>query len=512
MNQLIVMKKFFVPLLLLLICASCSPLRQQSLKDDGKIEVNFILINDVYEIAPLSGGREGGMARIASLKKEYLKENPNTFLMMAGDFLSPSVYNSLQHEGKPIRGRQMIEAMNAAGVNFATFGNHEFDIRENELQDRIDESAFQWISTNVMQKHEDMLHPFIRKNSGPIPQTITLTVSDKDGTTARIGIITACLPFNRAEYVHYEDPVATAKKFYNQLKDTVDAVVAFTHQSIEEDKRLARELPGLAFIIGGHEHDQRFEKTGDVYIVKAMSNAKSAYVVELEINTRKRKLDVEPELEVINEKIALDSATNRVVQKWTNIADKSFSALGFDADRIVIQSGEPLEGRESMVRTRPTNLSGLIIKGMQQASPKATVTIFNSGSIRVDDVLHMPVTEYDMIRTLPFGGGIREVDMKGSLLIKTLDQGMKNRGSGGYLLFNENLRQDAQGWWLDNKPLDPQRTYRVALSEFLLTGKEANLDFLTEQNPEIIKVYPAPVKGSAAADVRIALIQYLRKD
>src|SRR5690606_10766162 len=90
-------------------------------QDDGRIELVLVQVNDVYEIAPLSGNF-GGMARVASLKKQYQQNNPNTILIMAGDFLSPSVYNSLSYEGKAIRGRQMVESMNAAGMDIAIFG------------------------------------------------------------------------------------------------------------------------------------------------------------------------------------------------------------------------------------------------------------------------------------------------------------------------------------------------------------------------------------------------------
>ena len=45
--------------------------------------------------------------------------------------------------------QRLIEAMNAAGTDFAIFGNHEFDITEKELQQRINESTFQWISSNA---------------------------------------------------------------------------------------------------------------------------------------------------------------------------------------------------------------------------------------------------------------------------------------------------------------------------------------------------------------------------
>ena len=126
-------------------------------KDDGKITVTFVQVNDVYEIAPLQGGRVGGMSRVATLKKQELKKNPNTFLVMAGDFLSPSVYNSLKYEGKRFRGRQMIAALNAAGLDLAVFGNHEFDIKETELQDRINESGiyvglFEYVSQENYRK------------------------------------------------------------------------------------------------------------------------------------------------------------------------------------------------------------------------------------------------------------------------------------------------------------------------------------------------------------------------
>jgi 2',3'-cyclic-nucleotide 2'-phosphodiesterase (5'-nucleotidase family) len=504
------MKQFLRLGFVLFVFASCTTTRNAK-KDDGKIEVNFIQINDVYEIAPLSGGKEGGMARIATLKKKYQQQNPNTFLVMAGDFVSPSVYNSLQFEGKAIRGKQMIEAMNAAGMDLAVFGNHEFDIKENEIQERINESNFQWISSNVFHKTASGVMPFTYRNT-TIPKTYVLNVRDADGTAAKIGFIGVCLPFNKADYVSYTDALSTAKTLYNQLKDSVDAVVAITHQSIDEDENLAKEIPGLAAILGGHEHDQRFQKVGNIYITKAMANAKSAYVVKLNINKKKDKIKVTPKLEKINETVATDSIANAVVEKWQNIAEKNYSSLGFDAKKVLISNSEPLDGRESEIRTRSTNLTRMIVASIANAVPNADVVLMNSGSIRVDDVLQAPVTEYDIIRTLPFGGSIREVDMKGSLLIRTLEQGKKNIGIGGYLLYNQNLANVADKWVLNNTPIDPSKTYHVAITEFLLTGKEANLDFLNPTNVEIVKVYDAETAiTNPKSDIRLAVVKYLEK-
>ncbi len=88
-----------------LLATSCKTASVASVQDDGKITVTFVQINDVYEIAPLQNGKVGGVARVATLKKQELAKNPNTFLVMAGDFLSPSVYNSLKYEGQRIRGK-----------------------------------------------------------------------------------------------------------------------------------------------------------------------------------------------------------------------------------------------------------------------------------------------------------------------------------------------------------------------------------------------------------------------
>ena len=507
------MKRFTLFLLPILFFASCKTLSSTSGdKDNGKIDITFVQINDVYEIAPLSGGKEGGIARVATLKKEWLQKNPNTLLVIAGDFLSPSIYNSLQYQGKAIRGKQMVEALNAAGLDIAMFGNHEFDIKEAELQDRINESSFPWVSSNSFQKTANGVAPFVKQGSGPLPKTYILNVKDRDGTAVKIGFIAVTLPFNKADYVSYTDPLQTAKQAYNSLKDSVDAVVAITHQSMEADELLAREVPGLAAIIGGHEHDQRFAKIGDVHITKAMANAKNAYVVNLQINKQKNGRKIWTKLEALNESVPLDSATNFVVQKWNKIADDNYSSLGFDARKVMINKGESYEGRETEVRARPTNLTRLIMSSIKDAAPQADIVLMNGGSIRVDDVVQLPITQYDILRALPFGGAISEADMKGSLVIKLLEAGRKNIGIGGFLHYNEALVFAADKWSLNGQMIDPAKTYRVALPEFLLSGKEANMEFLKTDNVEVVKVYPAAAKGESLSDIRLAVVRYLEKN
>lgn len=500
---------------LFLALSSCTPTRIAK-KDNGKIDVVFIQVNDVYEIAPVAGGKEGGMARVATVKKEYLRKNPNTFLIMAGDFVSPSVYNSLQYLGQRIRGKQMVEVMTVAGMNLATFGNHEFDITETELQDRINESQFDWVSSNTFHKKNGKVMPFEKKHGTtliPIPDKYIMRLKDADGTTATIGFIGLTLPFNKADYVSYADPLESAKTIYNELKDSCDAVIAVTHEAMEDDIKLAQEIPGLTAIIGGHEHDMRYQKVGNVYITKAHANARSVYIVKLDINKKKKKTAVSTELKYINESVAIDSVTNDYVGKWTKIANDNFASLGFDAKKVVMPSGEILDGRESQVRSRSTNLTRLIAAAIADACPQADIAIMNSGSIRVDDFLPPPITQYDIIRTLPFGGGIVEADIKGRMLIKTLDVGRKNTGTGGFLIYHPaEYDMVNSSWTLNGKPIDPAKTYRVALTDFLFSGKEANLDFLNKNNPDVVKTYEAETSSkSSKSDIRLAVIRYMEK-
>jgi hypothetical protein len=58
-------------------------------------------------------------------------------------------------------------------------------------------------------------------------------------------------------------------------------------------------------------------------------------------------------------------------------------------------------------------------------------------------------------------------------------------------------------------PIQPEKSYRVALTDFLLTGGEANMDYLKADNPDLIKVYPPNDTGTTQADIRLAVINYL---
>jgi hypothetical protein len=60
--------------------------------------------------------------------------------------------------------------------------------------------------------------------------------------------------------------------------------------------------------------------------------------------------------------------------------------------------------------------------------------------------------------------------------------------------------------------LTDETIYRVAMSDYLFAGLEANLGFLNANSPDIVKVYEAETgPANAKSDIRLAVIRYLQK-
>lgn len=466
--------------------------------------VYFFAVNDTYEIAPLAGGAEGGMARVATAFRREQAKHGHTFFVHAGDFLSPSVIGTLHREGKRIAGKQMIETMNAAGVQYVAFGNHEFDLEEADLIARIEESEFQWIAANVRHRKEGKVQPFTQRGK-PLPASVILQADP-----LKIGMLSVSIPADKP-YVEFEDVFAAAEREYRLLVPQCDAVVALTHLEVAQDKELAQRLPKLALIIGGHDHENMRLRIGNTVIAKADANAKTAYLHRLRVHPRTRRHKVTSRLLPVTSRLPDEPKTAAVVQKWQQIAEQSFAETGFNASEVVAVARQPWDGLEKNVRNAPTNLSRMIAQAVKAALPDADAAVINAGSIRVDDKLQGNITQYDIMRILPFGGRLASMRLLGELLLKVLESGMQNKGLGGYLVHAGIERNAAGEWLIGGVPIDASRTYRLATTDFLASGKEFNLDFLNPQNPQISDFRVFTDKSDMRSDIRKVFIHYLQQ-
>jgi 5'-nucleotidase len=491
---------------LVLITAGCAGTRPSEESDVQELpappsriaELVLIQLNDVYEITPVEGGKRGGLARVATLQKELLAENPNTYSVMAGDFLSPSALGTAKVDGERLAGKQMVAVLNQMGLDFVTYGNHEFDLDREQFLSRVEESSFAYISGNVFDENGN---PFPRAE----PYRI-IPVPSPAGDTLRVALLGVTGALNMKDYVSYSDHTEVLKQQVEQLRDEADAFVAMTHLFLAQDVALSQEIPELDLIIGGHDHEnvQVWRGPGLTPIVKADANARTVYVLRLRYDFEMERLETDVELRLITDEIPDDPATAAVVEEWLDRAWDGFRQSGFQPEQQVVTIDEPLDGRESAVRNHPTALTKLIAAGMRSAAGDVDLAMFNSGSIRIDDFLPPgPVTQYDVIRVMPFGGTILTVEMTGGLLDSVLTQSVANKGTGGYLQI-DGATQDGVMWRVGDDFLLPRQTYRVAVNDFLVSGREANLGYLTLDDPRIRQV-------AEHGDIRMAAIAELKR-
>lgn len=481
-------------------------------KDDGKIDVTFLQVNDVYEIAPIQGGKFGGMARVETVHQELLQENKNTLLVMAGDFLNPSLLGTVKYNGERIRGKQMIETMNAMNFGLVAFGNHEFDVSATDLQKRLNESNFPWISANVLYKKGDSLSLFYKERAGKkefVNDTFIKEFTDADGTRVKIGFISVCVPSNPKSYVKYTDVFEAAKRSYNELKDKVDVVFGLTHLTISQDKKILEMLPNIPLIMGGHEHTNMLVSVGDAAVAKADANAKTAYIHRISYDAKTKKVVVTSELKEINDALKSDTIVGVVVDKWQAILKTKIKNIIANPDAVIYTTKTPLEARDTPIRSMQTNMGELITKSMSFAfDDTVDCALVNGGSIRIDDVLEGNISSVDIFRVLPYGGAILKVKIKGDLLQEVLEYGKNAAGTGAYLQrYNAVLKNNT--WRISGKAIKPNKVYTVAFSDYLLKGFD--IPFLSEKNKGVLSVYsPKPTENSS--DIRKAVILYLKKN
>ncbi|RMD74169.1 MAG: hypothetical protein D6818_03610 [Bacteroidetes bacterium] len=91
---------------------------------------------------------------------------------------------------------------------------------------------------------------------------------------------------------------------------------------------------------------------------------------------------------------------------------------------------------------------------------------------------------------------------------RVLDQGLQNKGKGGYLHWAGVTWKDGQ-WLVADEPLDEARTYHIIVPSFLLTGLETGLGFFTPDNPDILAVDEPTEPDDVRSDIRKAIIHYL---
>jgi 5'-nucleotidase/UDP-sugar diphosphatase len=451
--------------------------------------VTILQLNDLYDIMPVEKGKKGGLARIATLRDRITKESPDAVLVLAGDFLSPSTMSSV------FQGSQMVATLNAAGLDLATFGNHEFDFGEQVTQQRMSESRFSWVSSNVLDPTTGL----------PFGNAVSFVLRDVGGVrVAFIGLTTpeTSTLSKGAKSLKFLDPVAAAKGAVAHARRTkADLIVALTHQAMADDKALAAAVPEIDVILGGHEHDPLNATVGRTLILKTGSEAVNLGRIDLLFSAGKdgRRVETKWELIAVTDETPEKPEVAAVVKSYE-------SRMAAQLNTIAGTTSVPLDTRNELVRVKEAPVGNLIADAMREAM-HADVALVNGGGIRGNAVTPAgTLTRGDVLKILPFANKIVKLEVTGDVLRAALENGVsqheKTAGrfpqvSGIRYVFDPKKPAGSRlvSVTVGGKPLDPAARYSVATFEFLMGGGDG-YTMLTQA-----KVLVNPMSGPMDSDL-----------
>jgi 5'-nucleotidase / UDP-sugar diphosphatase len=408
------------------------------------------------------------MARLATLVRDARRENPNTVFVLAGDTLSPSI------ESRVLRGAQMVAALNAIGLDLATFGNHEFDFGPDVLRERIAESKFVWLSSNVVDR------PSGRIFGGARPDVI-LTF---DGVP--VGFLGLTMPETArlsrpGPDVVFADPRVAGPEAASGLRGRgARLVVAITHQALAADRALA-VAAGPDVILGGHEHEPLIAEEGGTLITKAGSDARYLVQVDLWVARGGGLVERSWTFREVSRRVAPDPTVEKLVQSYA-------TRMAHDLDVVVGRTAVPLEAHSAKLTTGETNLGDFVADVMRERL-QSHVALVNGGAIRGNRTLPPgPLTRRDVGGLLPFANVVMKVEMTGRDLRLALERGLAqaDRQGGGFLQVSgvrlvwdpakaagaRIVRAEVGG-----RPLADDTVYTVAVLDYLYRGGDGFVEF-----------------------------------
>ncbi|MFP2926362.1 bifunctional metallophosphatase/5'-nucleotidase [Pyxidicoccus sp. 3LG] len=460
-----------LPLALAVVLASSPAFGAQPPPAAAPVRVTLLHLADVYQVQPVEDGRRGGLARVATLRKQALKESPHVLTVMGGDTLSPSVESLIDVDGKALKGRHMVAAWNALGLDYAVLGNHEFDFGDEVLHERIQQSRFTWLGANVEDTKAGSLFAGVK----------AYDVREVGGV--KLGLFGVVLPETQSSSkagpdTHFGDFCEASKSAVTKLREAgATVVVGLTHLTLEQDRALAKCVK-VDVILGGHDHVAAADRSTGTPIFKVAADAVDLGRLTLDVDAATGKVRKTAWKTIpVTRKVPEDAEFNATM--------KDYEALFARLSEKVGRTPVALDARSSEVRTRETNLGSFVADAFRSAAG-ADVALVNGGALRADTVLPAgQMTRRDLHSILPYADQLVVVEVKGSTLKAALENGVslsrEDSKPGRFpqvsgMRFTFNLERPAGDRVVDvkvaGKPLDAEATYKLATLSFLASGKD----------------------------------------
>lgn len=464
----------------LVLALAAAALARPAAAQDQRIatRLTFLHFNDAYQISPRRG--LGGMGPMATLIQRERARAPLSVLTFGGDLISPSLLSGIT------RGAHMIEIANALRLQVAVLGNHEFDFGLDVLAQRLGESKFPWLGANVLGADGKVFAGVAATHvvqMGPVKVGFFGLVTPEARLYTRGGLPVTFAPF-----------LPAARAAVDRLKrDGAQVVVAVTHMNLVEDQQLVREVRGLHLVLGGHEHIPITVYERGVLILKAGSDAEFLGVADLDVVIEKGETRTIPSWRLVaNYGVVADPGVQATVRKYEQQLEREMG-------QPIGTTETPMDSHAATVRLREAAIGNLVADAVRGATG-ADVAIVNGGGLRgnKDYPAGSTISARDIFSEMPFGNVVLVLEAKGSDIKAMLEHGLSRAGTefGGFAQVSgvkvvydpaKPAGQRIESVLVGDAALEPDRTYRLAVNDFLAAGGDgyamlANLKRIVDAN------------------------------
>jgi 5'-nucleotidase len=243
---------------------------------------NLIGLGPALDYSPFTLNDEktrGGYARLAALiaKRRKVREELGPVLVLdAGDYSMGTAFGAAAREAG-----SELQIMSRMGYDATTFGNHEFDLGPDGLGEAISVAAKAGripsiVASNTNFSKDDAKLADLQRlaTDGVIRRYVVI---ERGGVRFGIfGVLGKEATFyTSGGAASFSDAIETAREMVKVLRDTekVDVVIALSHGGVVkradgrfsdgDDVRLAKDVPGIDLVIGGHSHTELQEAIMD---------------------------------------------------------------------------------------------------------------------------------------------------------------------------------------------------------------------------------------------------------
>jgi 5'-nucleotidase len=389
---------------------------------------SFIGLGPAADYTPFTlndDATRGGYARLAGLiaqRREAREDQGPVLVLDAGDYSMGTPFGAATRE----TGGE-LQIMSLMGYDATTFGNHEFDLGPDGLGKSIGVAAKAGRVPAVLASNtgfaakDDALADLQRlAREGVIrPYLVIERGGIRFGLFGVLG--KEAIVYTNGGAVTFADANEAAREIVTVLREAekVDLVIALSHGGVEkgkdgsiadgDDVRLAKDVPGIDVVIGGHSHTELQKAiivNGRTPVVQTGKESNNLGELVLTLNGDKLTVD-SYRLHPIDDTISGDRTIAAEIDKFKlAVTGAVFASRGYSIDQPLAMAPRDLPNTFTDIAAG-TLLANLCTDAFRKAT-KADIGFTANGLLRTSLTRGKSgvQTVYDVFTVAPLGYGV----------------------------------------------------------------------------------------------------------